>query len=171
MCESTGMNKVQLAFDKENGSRVPCYDWKSFLASRFKTIPSITKYHHFEVSRDHLGVVELHEFTHSSMEKVDIKKPGVSISVQEMPEVIPPPGIPMERQKYLYEQIRMFCEPEYEDITCPQPDSNNLPQPDPEVEQSTTPPAKRARLYSHCRLRGHTKTVCGKVTCPQLLKQ
>ena len=106
------------------------------------------------------------------MEKVDIKKPGVSISVQEMPEVIPPPGIPMERQKYLYEQIRMFCEPEYADITCPQPDSNNLPQPDPEVEQSTTPPpAKRVRLCSHCRLRGHTKTVRGKVTCPQLLKQ
>ena len=37
VCKSTetGMNKVQLAFDKESGWRVPCYDWKSFLASRF----------------------------------------------------------------------------------------------------------------------------------------
>ena len=109
VCESTetGMNKVQLAFDKEMEVEYLAMI-VSLLASRFKTIPSITKYHHFEVSRDHFGVVELHEFTHSSMEKVDIKKPGVSISVQEMPEVIPPPGIPMERQKYLYEQIRMY---------------------------------------------------------------
>ena len=29
----TGMNKVQLAFDKESGCRVSCYDWKSFLSS------------------------------------------------------------------------------------------------------------------------------------------
>ena len=167
----TGMNKVQLAFDKESGCRVPCYDWKSFLSSRFKVIPSITKYHHFKVSHDNLGVVELHEFAHSSMEKVDIQKLGISIGSQEMPEVIPPPGIPIERQKYLYEQIRMFCEPEYADITCPQPESDDLHQPSPEVEQSSPPPAKRARLCSHCRLPGHTKTVCGKVTCPQLLKE
>ena len=62
-------------------------------------------------SRNNLGVVELHEFAHSSMEKVDIQKPGISISLQEMPEVISPPRIPMERQKYLYEQIRLFCDP------------------------------------------------------------
>ena len=168
----TGMNRVQLACDNESGCRVPCYDWKSFLSSQFKTIPSITKYHHFKVSCHNLGVVELKEFTHSSMEIVDIKKPGISIDLQEMPEVILPPGIPIDRQKYLYEQIRMFCEPEYAGITCPQPESNDLTQSDPEVEQSRSPlAAKRTRLCSHCRLPGHTKTVRGKVTCPQLLKE
>ena len=29
----TGMNQVQLAFNKESGYRVPLYDWKSFLSS------------------------------------------------------------------------------------------------------------------------------------------
>ena len=72
----TGMNQVQLAFNKESGYRVPLYDWKSLLSSRFKTVPSITKYHHFKVSRDNLGVVVCNEFTHSSTETVDIKKIG-----------------------------------------------------------------------------------------------
>ena len=67
--------------------------------------------------------MELQEFAHSSVETVDIWKPGISTDLQEMPEAIPPPGIPMERQKYLYKQIRMFCEPEYTDVTCPQPES------------------------------------------------
>ena len=62
----------------------------------------------------------------SSTEEVNILKTDVSIDLQELPEVIPPLGIPPERQKYLYEQIRMFCEPEYTDITCPQPELNSV---------------------------------------------
>lgn len=165
----TGMNRVQLAFDRESGYRVTCFDWKSFLSSRFKTIPLITKYHHFKVSHDNLGVVEIYEFSNSSKETVDIRKPNVSIGLQERPEEISPPGINIERQKYLYEQIRMFCEPEYADITCPQPQLNES---DSEAEKLACPPAsKRAKLCSHCRLPGHTKTVRGKITCPQLVKE
>ena len=44
----------------------------------------------------------------SSTEEVNILKTDVLIDLQELPEVIPPPGIPPERQKYLYQQIRMF---------------------------------------------------------------
>ena len=60
----------------------------------------------------------------SSIEEVNSLKTDVSIDLQELPEVILPPGIPPERQKYLYEQ-RLFCEPEYTDITCPQPELNS----------------------------------------------
>ena len=113
---------MQLAFDNDSGQRVPCCDWKSFLSARFKTIPSITKYHHFKFSSSKPGDIELNEFVHSSTEQVNIMKTNMSIDLQEMPQVIPPPGIPPERQKYLYEQTRMFCELEYADITCPQPE-------------------------------------------------
>ena len=30
-------------------------------------------------------------------------------------------------------------------------------------------PKSGKRLCSHCRLPGHTKTKCGKITCPKLL--
>ena len=110
------------------------------------------------------------EFVQSSTEEVNILKTDVSIDLQELPEVIPPPGIPPERQKYLYKQIRMFCEPEYTDITCPQPESNSeTDQLAAIVEESNCLPTKRARLCSHCRRPGHTKTVCGKIMCPALL--
>ena len=93
----------------------------------------------------------------SSTEEVNILKTDVSIDLQEMPEVIPPPGIPPEKQKNLYEQIRMFCEPEYADISCPQPESNSeTDQLAAIVEESNCPPTKRARLFSHCRCPGHT---------------
>ena len=42
----------------------------------------------------------------SSTEEVNILKTDVSIDLQEWSEVIPPPGIPPEWQKYLYEQIK-----------------------------------------------------------------
>ena len=76
--------------------------------ARFKTIPSITKYHHFKLPSSKPGVVELNEFVQSSTAEVNILKTDVSIDLQEMPEVIPPPGIPPERQKYLYKQERSF---------------------------------------------------------------
>ena len=56
---------------------------------------------------------------------MNILKTEVSIDLQEMPKVIPPPGIPPERQRYLYKQIRTFYETEYADITCPQIESKS----------------------------------------------
>ena len=88
----------------------------------------------------------------SSTEEVNFLKTDVSIELQELPEVIPPPEIPPEWQKYLYEQIRMFCEPEYTDITCPQPESNSdTEQLAASVEESNCPPTKRASLCQICQ--------------------
>lgn len=67
----------------------------------------------------------------------------------------------------LVPEIRVFCEPEYADITCPQP--NSVTNTSTENYLAPSQP-KRARLCSHCKHPGHTKTVRGKVTCPQLLK-
>lgn len=163
-------NRVQLAFDSNSGHRIPCYDWKSFLLAQFKTILSITNYHHFKHSSSKPGVVELNGFVQSSTEEVNILKTDVSIDLQEMPKVIPPPGIPPERQKYLYKQIRIFCEPEYADITCPQLKlKSETDQLAVSVEESNCRPTKCARLCSHYRHPGHTKTVCGKIMCPEFL--
>ena len=84
-----------------------------------------------------------------------------------MPEVIHPLGISPDRQKYLCEEIRKFCEPEFADVTCPRPDSP-LGDAGHSSNEPVQQPAKRARLRSHCRGSGHTKTVKGRVTCPQL---
>ena len=162
------VNKVHLAFDPNNQERVQCYDWKSFLSSFLKPIPSITRYHHFNITKTKPGIVELKEFDHSPVENVSIVKIGEVVPIT-MPELILPPGISFERQTYLFEQVRMFCEPEYADITCPKPGS--ALQPHTEDSELNYPRSKRARLCSHCRGSDHTKTVRGKITCPELLEK
>jgi len=161
----TGSNQVQVAYDPATKYRVACYDWKTYLSSLFKVIPSILKYQHFYVSSKNPGIIELKEFADSDKTIVDIRKTGVDIDPLQMPEVIIPPGLSLDRQTYLYEQIREFCEPEYADITCPKP---ILPRSEASTEASG-PSAKRVRLCSHCKQPGHTKTIRGKTTCPQLL--
>ena len=165
----TGRNCVQLAYDPSSGYRVSCYDWKCWLSLFFKAIPLITKYHHFHVSSKNPGTVELKEFSNSSRVMVDILKAGAEVNQLEMPQRIPPPGISLERQNYLFEQIRVFCEPEYADITCPEPSIPNVTLSGGDSGEPSCPPSKRARLCSHCRCPGHTKTVRGQITCPKLL--
>ena len=86
-----------------------------------------------------------------------------------LPTVLQPAGMDETRQWYLYEQFREFCDDEYKDITCPKPHVPKRKQQNQDVEE-TAAPAKRARLCSHCRQPGHTKTKKGVVTCPLLLQ-
>ena len=107
----------------------------------------------------------LQEFADSDTTTVDISKTGVEIDRSQLPECIIHPGLSLDRQTYLYEQIRVFCEPKYADVTCPMPTSSR-----PEASTGTVvPPSKRIRPCSHCKQPGHTKTVRGKTTCPKLL--
>ena len=166
-----GINQVQLAFDPVTNFRVPCYDWKNFLARFFNTIPSILKYHHFYTSSDKSGKIELQEFIDSPVTTVDVMKQGIKIDRSQMPQVIPPPGLSFERQVYLFQQIRQFCEPEHADATCPEPSCTTIGRKPPSNTDSSSPQPKRARLCSHCKCPGHTKTARGKVTCPKLLNK
>ena len=167
----TGLNHVQLAFDPDSGYRVPCFNWKQYLSRFFKTIPLITKYHHFCIRSENPGVVELKEFVNSPTVLVNISKPGSDICSTDMPETINPPGIPLDRQKYLFEQIHMFCEPEYADITCPEPTIQNVTNGSTgsiATQGCSLPKPKRVRVCSYCKCPGHTKSIRGKITCPKL---
>ena len=80
----------------------------------------------------------LQEFADSDTTTVDIRKTGVEMDCSQLPECIIPPGLSLDRQTYLYEQIRVFCEPEYADVTCPMPTSSR-----PEASIDTVvPPSK-----------------------------
>ena len=105
-----------------------------------------------------LGVVFVREFANSKEEIKTILKPGHTIPKDTLPSTLSPTGLSPERERYLYEQIRPFCQLEYRDLTCPVPSGY----------QNVV--VQHKRLCSHCRLPGHTKTKKGKVTCPELLQ-
>ena len=141
------------------------YNWSEFLQVYFTVVPNITTYHHFHFSHTSPGVVFVREFANSKEEMKTILKPGHTIPKDTLPSTLSPTGLSPERERYLYEQIRPFCQLEYRDLTCPVPSGyQNVV-----VQQERDGALKSKRLCSHCRLPGHTKTKKGKVTCPELL--
>ena len=71
--------------------------------SFFKTIPSITTYHHFKVSKSKLGMVTVKEYVDSLEEKVyTFKKDVDQMSFRgRQPSEITPSGLDAKRQWYL----------------------------------------------------------------------
>lgn len=66
------------------------------------------------------GVVVVKEFHNSSQSKeITILKSFDSLT--GLPELKPAPGLSTERQWYLYDEIREFCNPEFKDVVCPEP--------------------------------------------------
>ena len=141
------------------------YSWSEYLQQNFSVIPRITTYHHFCVSKRFPSSVFVRQFADSDEVEIKIAKVGCNLSKNALPTILTPAGLSKERQVYLYEQIRPFCDAEYRDIVCPLPEGHTLGQ-----ERDTGPPRSK-RLCSHCRLPGHTKTKSGKITCPELLKE
>ena len=104
-------------------SEIIWYDWDAYLMQYFKAIPGVSKMHHFTFSAQHPGTVLVKKTVDSSEASVTITKASADVSVLKstMPPVIPPTGLSPERQRYLYEQIREFVPPAFQDQLCPAP--------------------------------------------------
>lgn len=87
-------------------------------------------------------------------------------------DALPPqitPGLSLYRQWYLYQQIRQFCDEEFQDTTCPEPERQKRSHTQDEDESRLVKRSKRR--CSYCRMADHTKTKKGVVTCPKLLQE
>ena len=146
------------------------YSWTEHLQQSFSTVPRITTYHHFRFSKRSPGSVFVKQFADSTESEIKIAKVGCNLSKDDLPSILTPTGLSKERQVYLYEQIRPFCDAEYRDIVCPLPEGHISVQEGTAEDQDIAPPRSK-RLCSNCRQPGHTKTKSGKITCPQLLKE
>ena len=141
------------------------YNWSEHFFRFFSVIPNITNYHNFFFSSDHPGTVILKKSCDDS--PLTFKFMKVEPDMGTFPPILQPEGLSATRQKYLYDEIRQFCEEEYKDITCPKPKSNKRAL----ENSSDTVPTKKSRNCSYCKQPGHTKTRNGIVTCPKLLKK
>ena len=123
--ESTARSKINIPqlVGKEDGSvTVNTYDWQSFLATAFKRIPGILQYSHFRLSAAQPGVL----YYKSSLAEVEqskmiAKSQDAFQALPDMPAVLPAPGLPQERQAYLFNHIREFVREDKQDILCPRP--------------------------------------------------
>ena len=88
------------------------------------------------------GCVFVKEHFNSLEIQLDLRKATWNPSADELPAVVPPKGLSVERQWYLHEQIRPFCADECKDTVCPLP---SVPKPGsrqgtPNPENGTPPP-------------------------------
>ena len=120
MNKSAKCNTAQLVSEANGTVLFPTYNWKDFLASHFKKIPSIKRYHHFSFNSDKPGtvIVKLHPDTESK-ELQPLKNNWSAF--ESGPDVIPPKGLSLDRQWYLFDQIRQFCPDSTKDLVCPRP--------------------------------------------------
>ena len=153
---SSTSNTVQLVGQEDGTSYVNIYDWTSFLAPHFKRIPGMKQYHHFEISSDMPGVLKLKLFADSTQASLTLLCDNWAPSADDLPSAIPPPGLSVERQQYLYHSIRPYCTADTQDVVCPLPVLQEDTTPEsPEQIQSPEPPAKRLRHCSVCGEPGH----------------
>ena len=119
---SATVNISQLCGTQTGEVLVPTHDWKAYLSQFFKTLRNIKSYHHFRFSSATPGSVFVKEYAdteeHQTLLLNDFSwQPTQS----QLPPIIHPLGLSLDRQWYLYDSIRQFCPESVRDEVCPKP--------------------------------------------------
>ena len=139
--ESAACNICQLV-GAQDGSTIVFYRyWAGFLSSHFRHLDGIKQYHHFRFEWNHPGVVFLKKIATADEEERCLLRGVWSPYARDKPPPTPPPGLSLERKKYLFDKIREYCREDTRDLVCPQPDSPLCCSPDRDCE----PPVKKSR--------------------------
>ena len=120
--ESATANVAQLVGTQDGEVLMPMYDWSSFFEDAIvKTaLKGIKKMHHFHFSKSHPGKVMVRNSSTDEKRMINFLKDPSWCPVN-LPEQVIPPGLPLERQKYLFDKIREFCPEDCRDLVCPEP--------------------------------------------------
>ena len=172
-----GRNIPQVTVDIRTGERhVTWYNWSVHMSGLFRSFPRISKYHHFRLDASEPGTVFAKEFANSDEIQYRIALSD-DVPSCELPTEITPSGMSVERRQYLFDNIRQYCSTEEAaNLTCPAPNTSQEVSPSHKRKRKekknpteTLPKRKKTeRKCAHCRKTGRTKTVRGKITCPDL---
>lgn len=123
--EQSAQNRYNRCHQCRSDDRVVYRNWSGWLSKYFKTIPNITKYHHFVINRKKNGVLSLKESVEDKGNEFSmLKQSNIDFKSKRLypAEYLTPKGLSLERQWYLYEQIRKHIPNEIDqDKTCPKP--------------------------------------------------
>ena len=118
---------------------VPTYNWSALYTGRLKKLKGIKKYHHFTITSTTPGSVCVKTESDSDEEHISLLTDHTwAPSQHNLPPVVVPSGLSIERQWYLHNHIAQYCQEEVRDVVCPQP-LNPLPGTSAPLPPTTTP--------------------------------
>ena len=159
---SADVNVAQLVGTQSGEPVVTMYNWATFLGGHFRQVPHLKSYHHFKFSSEHPDKIMLQESSDTPDSPFRIlADDDWCPDSSDLPPVVTPVGLPHARQMYLYQQIREFCRPGTEDLTCPRPAPIHEDSSSEDENGGSLPPrAKRVRRCGKCGGAGHTRRTC-----------
>jgi hypothetical protein len=107
------------------------FDWEPFLSTYFKKLPKILSFQQFEMDARRPGIVRYRQHQTEAWQELCLFKKGITQLPHDVSSIeairkhltpLSPPGIPMKKQHVLYEKVRKYVPPAYQDILCPLPD-------------------------------------------------
>jgi len=119
--ESACVNQAQLIGKEDGSSFVSVCEWQQHLNPHFRPFPGIKKYQHFRFDATHPGKVFAKLSTESEEVEFNMLKGPISNLPRQGAQQIIPPGLPLQRQWYLFNQIREFVKDHLQDVVCPRP--------------------------------------------------
>ena len=162
---------------------VPTYNWSAMFTGRLKKLKGIKKYHHFSITSTTPRSVCVKIESDSDEEHIALLTDHTwAPSQHNLPAVVVPSGLSIERQWYLHNHIAEYCPEEVRDVVCslalnPLPTTTTpLPETSTTLPVSTShwsgttsstaaehqPQAKPARVCRKCNTPGHNARTCGK---------
>ena len=115
VCSSGGqviILKCPKAVQHASGQGWQWYDWKGFLSKYFRKLTGIRKYAYFRFSQYKPGVVYVRQRIRDEETARCLIKRGVEPPNAMCPAMLKPAGLTLDRQNYLFKQIRPFVRPD-----------------------------------------------------------
>ncbi|XP_065893388.1 uncharacterized protein [Dysidea avara] len=122
--QSAKPNWAQLVGAQDGSNIVPMYNWADYFDPHtVKTaLKGITQMHHFRFSSAHLGKVFVKNCKSDKERSINLRKESSwNPTPTDLPHVIVPDGLSLERRWYLFDKVREFCPVEVLDLVCPKP--------------------------------------------------
>ena len=110
------------------------FNWEKLLTKFFYKLPKILSFQQFEMDTKRPGILRYRlRHTEPREERNLLKKGALSslklLSLKKIRSVLvqlKPPGISEKKQKELYEKVRKYVPPEFQDSICPKPQEDNI---------------------------------------------
>ena len=121
---SSVVNVPQLVGSLDGTLYVPTYNWSEFFEDRMikTSLKGILQLQHFRFTATHPGTVFVKTSSDDCERQIQLLKDLTwKPTADELPGVVVPNGLSLERQWYLFDKIREFCSDETKDLVCPKP--------------------------------------------------